>query len=144
MNETSVTNHRSLGEILGEMGEELKQFLNTRIEIIKSELHETIAALRVAVPLGLLTLVLLGTGFLLLTAAVVAIVASAFARSPYAWFYAFLIVGFVWIAMGGIAALFAYNELRSKGMFPKRTLQVLKADKDWLESETRTKYGRAA
>ena len=51
-----------------------------------------------------------------------------------------------WISQlaGGTAAFFAYNEFRSKSMFPKHTVEVLKADKIWIESEARTKYGRVA
>lgn len=135
---------RSLGAILADIVEELKEFVNTRIQMIKSELHETVSAVSIALPLGLLALVLGTTGFLLITAAIVAIVASAFAGNPYAWFYAFIIVGVLWTAFAGVAAFFAYNEFRSKAKFPKHTVEVLKADKVWIESEARTKYDRAA
>ena len=66
------------------------------------------------------------------------------AGSAYAWFYACAIVGVVWIAFAGVAAFFAYNEFRAKAMFPKHTVEVLKADKVWIESEARTNYDRAA
>jgi uncharacterized membrane protein YqjE len=135
---------RSLGAILSDIANELKEFVNTRIQMIKAELHETVVAVSVAIPLGLAALILAATGFLLLTGAVVALVAAAFVGSPYAWVFAFAIVGAVWIAFGGVAAFFAYNEFRSKSMFPKHTVEVLKADKVWLESEARTKYGRVA
>jgi uncharacterized membrane protein YqjE len=137
-------NSRSLGAILSEIADEFKEFLNTRIQMIKSELHETMSALSVALPLVLLALLLGGVGFLLLTAAVVTIIASAFAGSPYAWFYSFIIVGVLWTGFAGVAAFFAYNEFRAKAKFPKHTVEVLKADKVWIESEARTKYGRAA
>ena len=138
------SNARSLGAILADIVEELQDFVNTRIQMVKSELHETMSAVSVALPLGLLTLILGGTGFLLLTGAIVVIVAAAFAGHAYAWVYAFLIVGVLWIAFAGIAAFFAYNEFRSKAKFPKHTVEVLKADKVWIESEARTKYDRVA
>ena len=145
MNEGNGTNHtRNLSAILAEIGEDLKQFVNTRVQMLKSELSEIVSAIRVALPLGVLALMLLATGFLLITAAVVTIVASAFSGNPYAWFYAFIIVGFVWIVIGGISAFFALNEFRSRAIFPKRTVETLKADKNWIETETRTDYGRAA
>jgi len=135
MHEVKAENHaRSLGAILLDISNELKEFLNTRIQMVKAELHETVSAVSVAIPLGLVALILGATGFLLLTAAVVALVAAAFARNPYAWVFAFAIVGVLWIAFGGVAAFFAYNEFRSKSMFPKHTVEVLKADKIWLES----------
>ena len=130
-----VGNNRSLAEIASEIREELKDFLNTRLQMMKSEFNEALGAIRVALPLAVVSLVLIGTGSLLLTAAVVTIVASAFAGSPYAWFFAFVIVGVLWIAIGAIAAFFAYNQIRSRARFPKRTVEVLKADKMWIESE---------
>jgi hypothetical protein len=131
----NVGNNRSLAEIVSEIREELKEFLNTRVQLMKSEFHEALGAIRLALPLALISLILIGTGALLLTAAVVTIVASAFAGSPYAWFFAFVIVGVPWIAIGAIAAFFAYNQIRRRGRFPQRTVEVLKADKLWIESE---------
>jgi uncharacterized membrane protein YqjE len=145
MNNMRVDNNvRSLGAILADIVQELQDFVNTRIQMVKSELHQTMSAISVAVPLGLVALMLTWCGFLLLTAAVVVLVASAFAGSAYAWFYACAIVGVVWIAFAGVAAFFAYNEFRAKAMFPKHTVEVLKADKVWIESEARTNYDRAA
>ncbi|HEX3739205.1 MAG TPA: phage holin family protein [Terriglobales bacterium] len=137
-------NSRTLGAILSEIADEMKEFLNTRIQMLKSELHETLAALSVALPLVLLALLLVGVAFLVFTAAVVTIIAAAFSGSQYAWFYSFIIVGALWTGFGGVAAFFAYNEFRAKAKFPKHTVQVLKADKVWIESEARTKNGRAA
>jgi uncharacterized membrane protein YqjE len=143
--ENHVENHaRNLKTIVADAMEELKQFLNTRVQVLKAELSETLSAMRVAVPLGMIAIALLWTAFMLITGAAVCIVASAFAGSAYAWFYAFIIVGCAWGVMGLVAAFFAYNEFRSRAVFPKRTVEVLKADKHWIESEARTNYGRAA
>jgi len=89
------------------------------------------------VPLILIALALFTTGFLLLTMAAVVLVAFAFAGNPLAWFYAAIIVAFVWLCLAGTALLFAYNAFRSHSRFPKRTVQVLKADKAWLQAEAR-------
>ena len=56
-------NSRTLGAILSEIADEMKEFLNTRIQMLKSELHETLAALSVALPLVLLALLLVGVAF---------------------------------------------------------------------------------
>src|SRR2546430_10863618 len=135
---------RNLGAILADIVQELQEFVNTRIQMVKSELHEAMSAMSVTLPLGLVALILGGTGFLLLTGAVVVVIAAAFAGNAYAWVYAFLIVGVLWIAFGGVAAFFAYNEFRSKAKFPKHTVEVLKADKVWMQSEARTTYDRVA
>jgi uncharacterized membrane protein YqjE len=135
---------RSMGAILADIVQELQEFVNTRIQMVKSELHETMSAVSVALPLGLLAFILVATGFLLLTGAVVVLVASAFAGGANAWLYSFLIVGVVWILFAGVATLFAYNEFRAKAKFPKHSVEVLQADKVWIQSEARIKYDRVA
>ena len=127
--------HRSLGAIVVEIKEELKSFFNTRIEMIRSELAETRAAAKTALPLIVLSLGLMSVGFVLLSLAVVVLVSLAFAGGPHAWFLGFAIVGILWMGFGAIAGMFAYNAFRER--FPKRTIEVLKADKMWLQSEVR-------
>lgn len=147
MNERVVTtlhastgNHeRSLRSIAAEVLQELKEFVDTRVQMAKAEFQETIRAFKVGLPLVIAALAFLGTGFLLLTVAVVALVTVAFAGSAYQWFFAFIIVGVLWMALGGIAVFYAYNEFRGQGRFPKRTMNVLKADKVWLQSEARSR-----
>ena len=132
------TNGRSLAEVVRELKDELKEFVDTRVQLAKSELQETIAAVRGGIPLAIVALVLAGTGYLLLTLAIVGLVAVAFWGSPYAWFLAFLIVGIVWLMFGGIVAYLAYKQFRSHGMFLKKTMKVLEQDKLWIESEARS------
>ena len=129
---------RSLGSIIAEIKEEIKEFVSTRVQMVKAELQETMSAAKTALPLTLIALALFTTGFLLLTMAAVVLVAFAFAGSALAWFYAAIIVAFVWMCLGGAAAFFAYNALRSHSRFPQRTVQVLKADKAWLQTEARS------
>lgn len=129
-------NHeRSLTAVINETRDEIKSFFSTRIEIMKAELHETMVAVKVALPLAILALGLLSLAAFLFTAAVVVLIAYAFAGNPYAWFLAFVIVGAVWTIFAGVAGFFAYSQLRSG--FPKRTVEVLKADKIWLQNEAR-------
>lgn len=140
-NEVAGNHHRGLRELIHELLAELKQFADTRFEIVKSELQETLSSLKIAAPLALLTLMFFFVGFLVLTGAAVALVAHAFAGSPWAWFLAMVIVGVLWSIFGGISAFFAYNAIRSKGQFPKRTVEVLKADKLWLQTEANNLQG---
>jgi uncharacterized membrane protein YqjE len=129
---------RNLGSIIAEMKEELKEFVSTRVEMVKAELQETKSAAKIAIPLLGIALALSATAFLLLTMAAVVLVSYAFAGSPFAWFYAALIVGFVWLCLGGVCVFFAYNAFRSHSIFPTRTMEVLKADKLMLQAEARS------
>src|SRR5215467_10979991 len=124
---------RSLGSVVTDIKEQAKSFVDTRIRIFKAELQETVGALKVALPLGAVALALFAIAALLFSAAAVVLVASAFAGNPYAWFFAFVIIGFLWTIFGAIAGFFAATQFKDR--FPKRTVEVLKQDKAWLQTE---------
>jgi uncharacterized membrane protein YqjE len=133
---SAVNNDRSLAEIVSEMKEELKAFVQTRIEMLKREMQEKLGRLKIAVPLAGAAVLLLLTAYLLITVALAAAVAAAFASS-YRWFFGFGIVGVVWALFGGVAAYFAKRELELKTLAPKRTIEVLRGDKVWLQREVK-------
>jgi len=132
-----VKNGRSLASTLAEMKIELLDFLDTRIELLKTELQEKMKILKTAAPLGALGALLLVTAYLLFTLALVSLVVVAFQDNPYRWFFAFLIVAFAWTVFGGIAVYFAKRELEMKTLLPQRTIDVLKGDKIWIQAEVK-------
>ncbi len=134
---TGVNNVRSIGATLAEIKIELLDFLDTRIELLKTEVREKLKILKAAAPLGALGALLLGTAYLLFTLALVSLVVVAFQDNPYRWFFAFLIVGFAWAVFGGIAVYFAKRKLETETLLPQRTIEVLKGDKIWIEAEVR-------
>jgi protein-S-isoprenylcysteine O-methyltransferase Ste14 len=115
------------------------EFLNVRLTMFKEESREKAARLKLAAPLALLGLVLLGTAFIVITIAIAAAVAALFIHSSYRWAIGFGIVGILWAILGGIAAYFAKRELEVKTLIPQRTIRVLKEDKVWFQKEVRTK-----
>lgn len=133
-----VHEERSLAGIIAEIRAELKEFVQTRVQLLRSELKETAASVKVALPMAILAVVLLATGYLLLTLAIVGLVAVAFWNNPYVWFFSFLIVGFLWLLGGVMMAFFAANQFKTRAVFPKKTLEVLRADKAWLQNEARS------
>ena len=132
-------NGRRLAEILAEMRAELIEFVQTRISMLRTELSEIWKTAKVAIPLVGLATLSLGTAFLLLTGALVGLVVAAFPQSIYRWFFACIIVAFFWGVLGAAAAYFAKREFEIKSMAPRRTLEVLKADKLWIEAEVRNR-----
>jgi uncharacterized membrane protein YqjE len=136
-------NGRRVSEILTDMKAEFAEFVQTRIAMLRTELRDSVRRAKVAIPLMGVAALLLWTAFLLFTGALVGLVVAAFPHSLYRWFFACLLVGFFWGIIGAAAAYFALRELRSKSIMPKRTLQVLKGDKMWIESEVRNRYERA-
>ncbi len=130
-------NGRSVVEILSEMKDEFRDFIRTRLEILVQDLKERGGNLLAAIPLLFAGALFLSTAFLLFSFALVALVAVAFAGSPYCWFLGTLIVGVLWSLAGAIAVLMARRNLSKQALMPERTLQVLKGDRIWLQKETR-------
>jgi uncharacterized membrane protein YqjE len=145
MNPTPEVTHnaRSLASILAELKDEAKEFAETRIAIFKAEMREKLAHLKVAIPLAVIGLLLLFTSYLLITAAIVALVA-VFVPTAFRWAIAFGGVGILWGILGGLAAYIAKKEFEINRMAPQKTLEVLKGDKTWLEHEMRKQYEHSA
>ena len=129
---------KSLATILAETREELKEFVATRVGILKAEIDEKIRTWKYVVPLLLVAGALLLAGWMALTFALMALLHGVFLPSPYAWLWAGLIVGGAYVVLGIAIGWFAYSEISAAGITPTRTLQVLKQDQVWIQNEART------
>ena len=132
-----VYNGRNFTALLAEMKEELQDFVQTRVAMFKAELREKLEILKTAAPLGAAAILFLGTAYLLFTFALVGLIAAALSENPYRWFIAALCIAFLWTIVGGTAAYLAKRELEANGLMPKRTIEVLKGDKMWVQSEVK-------
>jgi hypothetical protein len=130
-------NGRTLAGVVAEIKDEFKEFINTRLAMLMSELKEKASAWKMAVPAIVIGLVMLGTSWLLLTGAIVAAIYVAFAGNPFAVAIAFAIMFAVYAILGGMAVAFALRDLREHGIVPQRTLRVLKQDQVWLANEAK-------
>jgi hypothetical protein len=134
---TNGTNGRSLAGVVAELKDEVKEFATTRIEMFKSEMKDKVSSLKFAAVLIVIGALLGVTAWFVLTAALIAIIATAFHPSVYAYFFASLIVGVAYLIIGGIIAGMAVSELKRRGLVPERTIRVLKQDQVWLQTEAR-------
>lgn len=132
-------NGRRVAQILADMKNELAEFVETRVTMLRTELVEKWKTLKIAIPLAGVAALFLGSAFLLLTGALVGLVVAAFPQSIYRWFFGCIIVAAFWAIVGGAAAYFAFRECELKSMVPRRTLEVLKGDKVWIEAEVRNR-----
>jgi uncharacterized membrane protein YqjE len=130
-------NGRSIAEVLAETKKEFKQFVETRIAMLKTELREKLKTLKVAAPLAAIGLVLLGTAYLLFTLSLVGLVFAFLPENAFRWCLACLAVALLWSILGGVAAYFAKREFELKGLMPNHTIRVLKGDKMWIQSEVK-------
>jgi len=131
-------NGRSLAAVVAELKDELKDFLDTRLNMLLSELKEVTSAWKTALPMMVVGALLMATGFLLFTGFLVAIIATAFGDNQYAVAIALIIVTSAYCLFGGMALLFGWRSVKETGLRPNRTLRVLREDQLWLRNEART------
>lgn len=133
-----MNNEKSLGVVLTETKEEMKEFIETRLQILRAEINEKVKTWKYSLPLLLLAAGLLLIGWITLTFSLVALIRAFFLPDPFAWLWAGLIVTGFYLIAGLAVGWFAYSELLSVGVAPKRTMQVLKQDQVWIQNEART------
>jgi hypothetical protein len=133
-----VHNEKPIGTVISETKEELKEFIQTRLALLKAEISEKLSTWKYSIPMLLGAAVLLLAGWIVLTFALVALLAGLFQPSVYAWCFAGLIIGGVYLLLGVGVGWFAYSELLSAGIAPNRTIEVLRQDQVWIQSEART------
>ena len=132
-------NGRTVGSILSDTKDELKEFLETRITMLRTELGEKMAMLKSAAPLAIAGILFLVTAYMLFTLGLVGAIVAFLPQNPYRWCIAFFAIAVLWGLIGGICTYMAVREFQVKELLPKRTMQVLKEDKVWLQSEVRSR-----
>ena len=132
-----INNDRSIGSILTETKEELKQFVATRIAMLTAEMRENVKMLKVAAPLAAAGILFLTTAYVLFTLALVGLVVAFLPANPYRWCIGFAAVAVLWTLIGGIAAYFAKREFGLRNLMPKKTMRILKEDTNWIQSEVK-------
>jgi uncharacterized membrane protein YqjE len=135
---TAATETRGVVDLLNGMKEETKQFVRTRVDLLKSELQTKLPTLKTAAMLSVAGILFLATAYFLLTGALVALIAVLLQNNDYRWVFAFLAVAILWSALAALALYFAKRQFELKGVVPRRTIEVLKGDKIWMEKEARS------
>ena len=128
---------KSLPEIVYDLKAELKDFVATRLAMLRSEMGETLSSFKAALPSVVLGLTLLLTAWLLFTGLLVTLIAIAFA-TLWGWVWAFLIVTAAYLLLGVVLAVGGFNKLKNMKLAPERTIRVLKQDEVWLQTEAKS------
>jgi uncharacterized membrane protein YqjE len=129
----NVQNGRTLQSTLQDIKNELKEFVQTRFDILKNEMQQKMSAYKAALPMAIVAALLLATTWFLLTGAIVAAIALALG-----WPAAFAIVAGAYLIFGVLIGWLAYKEVTAQSMKPERTLQVLKQDQIWIQQEAKS------
>ncbi len=131
-------NGKTLAGLFAETKDELKEFVRTRIDMLRAEMKDKVSVWKVALPVIGIALLLGLTGWFVLTVTLITAIAQAFYGSPWAYTFATLIVGVAYVLCAAICATFAIRGLKEQGVAPRRTIRVLKEDRAWLATEARS------
>lgn len=123
--------------VISKLISEIKQSIETRVDLFKTEIKQKLPRLRSALLLGVTGGVFLAMAYLFFPIAAVVLIASAFPQNPYRWLFGFFTVGILTVGFGAIGAFVSRSTLNLRSILPKRTLGVLKDDRDWVASEIR-------
>ncbi|MCO8271256.1 phage holin family protein [Actinoplanes sp. TRM 88003] len=121
----------SVGEMIGNISNDLSQLFRQEVELAKAELKQEAAkAGKAGGMLG-------GAAFAAYLAIVLLSFALVFALDavmPAGW--AALIVAVLWAAIGGALYVVGKNKLKTVDPVPRRTVDTLKEDAQWLKNPT--------
>jgi putative superfamily III holin-X len=128
---TDEVEQTSIGELIGNISNDLSQLFRQEVELAKAELkQEATKAGKAAGMLG-------GAGFAGYLAVVLLSFAAVFALDavmPAGW--AALIVAVVWAVIGAALYVTGKNKLKTVDPMPRRTVDTLKEDAQWLKNPT--------
>ncbi|HKP38947.1 MAG TPA: phage holin family protein [Pyrinomonadaceae bacterium] len=128
-----------LPSLLERLGEDVVSLLDQKLALLKVEVREEVNAYMRG---GLLILgggVVAAVGFALANIALAFAVSTLFAdldiTQPAKYALGFLVTGIGYLIAGSIVILIIKNRLAKQGIVPRRTVQELERDKDWLKNE---------
>lgn len=136
MAEPIYTNNKSLQGVLHEIKDELRDFISTRVELLRAELVDKWSAIKAAVPILAAGIALLAAALFAFTFGLVALFA-VLVGGEYRWAIGAGIVFGIYAVIGAALAWMGSKQLSAEGVVPDRTLRVLKQDQQWIQTEAK-------
>lgn len=121
----------SLGELVKQLAQDSSTLVRQEMALAKAEMRENLRSFTRDVAMVAIGGVIALIGALVLIAFMVTALGDALDNY---WLGA-LIVGLVFVAVGGFLARKNLNNLKHDDLKPDQTIQTLKEDKQWLQSE---------
>lgn len=127
---------KSLASTVAEIKEDLKIFLQTRFELLRTEMTEKIRNWREPALLFTLAALMLVSSWFSLVFSLIALMRSWIEGLPFGWFWGGLVVAIFFLLAAGAMAAAGYAGMPNT-LKPTRTLRVLKQDQEWVQKQTR-------
>ena len=136
---TTPVENESLPNLISRLGEDLMQLVNSQLALLKVEIKEEANAYARGAAMIAFGAAVAVVGFALLNVAIAFAVSTLFARAnfsqPASYALGFLDTGGFYLIVGAIVVLVVKNRLGKQDLVPKRSVQELRKDKEWLKNE---------
>jgi uncharacterized membrane protein YqjE len=120
-----------LGDLFRQLAQDSSTLVRQEMALAKAELRENVKSVARDTARIAIGAVVAGVGALVLVAFLVLLLGDAVGR----YWAGALIVGVVMLGVGAILAMSAMKRLKQESITPAKTLETLKEDKQWLQSE---------
>jgi uncharacterized membrane protein YqjE len=131
--QATIAGEASLGELFKRLSTDTSELIRQEMSLAKVELRDSAATLasdarKIGVAVGLVL-----TGVLAVGAFAVVGLGDLFNN----YWLAALIVGVLFLAIGGYLANNAINDVKRRGLKPQKTVETLREDASWVKQEGR-------
>jgi uncharacterized membrane protein YqjE len=129
----------SLPDLFSRLGDDAIQLLNSQLALFKVEIKEEASAYARGATMIAFGAVIAAVGFALLNVAIAFGVSTLFAGTnlsqPAAYALGFVITGAFYLVVGSILLMTIKNRLSKQRLVPRRSVEELRKDKEWLKKE---------
>ena len=137
--DTARANNDSLPTLVSRLGDDVMQLFNSQLALFKVEIKEEARTYARGIAMIAFGSVIATVGFALLNVAIAFAVSTLFAQAnfsqPASYALGFVVTGAFYVLVGGIVVLVMKSRLARQELVPKRTVQELRKDKQWLKNE---------
>ncbi len=134
---------KSLQTVLHEIKDELRDFISTRLELLRAEMVDKWDGWKAALPMMAAGALLLMAAFFALTFGLIA-AAATLIGGEYRWALGSGAVVILYGIFGGVLAWMGSKQLKAEGVVPDRTLKVLQQDQLWIKNQGIKNEARAS
>lgn len=130
---------RDLPSLIEKLAADVSTLFDQKLTLLRIEIKEEVDAyVRGSIFLAAGGIVA-AIGFALANIALAFVVSTLFANAnlsqPAKYALGFVITGIAYVVIGGLVIMVTKNRLAKQGLVPRRTVQELEKDKEWLQRE---------
>ena len=128
----------SLPSLFGRLGDDVMRLLDAKLGLLKVELKEEASVYGRTTAMMAAGGMVAAIGFALVNVALAFAITRLFFMSftpPISYALGFLVIGVLYLAVGGVLVLVMKKRLAAHSAAPERTIEEIRKDKQWLKNE---------